>query len=161
MTDVSRPWDLCVAVLAAIQTEFTTRARPLPPRQFATTGVVIYDAEQLSVTLIRLFGMEGGEAEYVQQCTVWRGAEFEVMLLRCAPTVQQMVDGSVRAPTAAQQSTYGELVATDAQVITLGLLAGFRAGSFGLGPTLTLGSWSATNEADLGGGALRFKLSLV
>lgn len=162
MTD-SRAWFLTKQILAAIQARYATDAVPLPARQFVTAGLVIYDAEQLSVTLIRQFGIDdnGAEGDHVQRCLVWRGAEYEIMLLRCAPTVDMMANGEIRAPSAVDYEAYGALVSGDAARIVQSLLDALDADWFGMGPVLTLESWNATNEADLGGGVMRMKLSLV
>lgn len=169
MTIYDRPWDLTQAVLAAVQAEFAlavvdTPDVALPARQFCTTGVVVYDAEQLSVTLIRMYGQsgdDGAETDEPTRCLAWRGAEFEILLLRCAPQIDVLISGEVRAPSAEAYSSFGELVAGDAMRVTRGLLRAYRAETFGVGPVMSLGKWESVGEGDLGGGALRVRIMLA
>ncbi len=168
MSTYSRPWDMTLAVLAAVQAEFTLAAVALPDRQFATSGMVIYDAEQLSVSLVRMSGAElhgemgpAGTSQYPQYATSWRAADFEVMLLRCAPLIDVLVSGELRAPSIADQAAHGQAVAQDAQVITQGLLRAWGTDNFGPGPNIALGAWQAVGESDLTGGMMTVRIGLV
>jgi len=168
-TDIySRAWDLTELVLGAVQAEFALAEVALPARQFATSGIVIYDTEQLSVSLLSMGGADldggqgtAGEEAGPQRCVSWRGIELEVMLLRCAPTVDVMVSGELRAPDADEQAASGQLIAKDASIITSGLLRAHQADTFGMGPTMSLQRWDAVGDADLTGGAMRLRLGLI
>ena len=160
--------ELADALLAAVIAEFELAEVELPARRFVTTGTVFYDTEQLSVTLARMHGVdtEGGGAPAGQssdalRCLVWTAAEFEVMLLRCAPTFETFVTGTIAVPSVDVVRDHGRRIARDAAIMQRGIVRAYRADAFGMGPTAALTGWEAVGEADFAGGALRVTLGLV
>lgn len=156
------------AVLAAVVAEFALAAVDLPDRRYYTSGNVYYDAEQLSVTFVRSVNAnevdgKGTASQHndVLRSLVWRVGEFEIMLLRCAPQIEVLMNGEVRAPKVSVQESYGVAAMADSEIIQAGLRRAARAGSFGEGPILVIGDYSMVGEGDLGGGALRCFVSLV
>lgn len=166
MAYYDRVTTLAEAVLAAVVDEFATAEIDLPARRFTTAGVVYYDAEQLSVSLIRMLGVdpEGGlaaESSEPLRCLNWLAAQFEVMLLRCAPSIVTLPNGTVRAPTAEAMQQHGGQLGRDMMITTRGIVNAYRADAFGAGPTLVFNGWDPVGEADLTGGALRVTIGLV
>ena len=157
---------LAAAVLAAVVAEFDLAEVDLPARRFTTAGLVYYDAEQLSVSLIRMIGVDpdgglGTESGEPLRCLHWPAAQFEVMLLRCAPGIVTLPNGSVRAPDPAAMQAHGARLGEDLMIATRGIVRGYRADAFGAGPTLVFNGWDPVGEADLTGGALRVTVGLV
>lgn len=157
---------LAAAVLAAVVDEFDLAEVVLPERRFTTAGVVYYDAEQLSVSLIRMIGVDpdGGLASETGEplrCLNWLAAQFEVMLLRCAPGIITLPNGTVRAPSSADMQSHGNQLGQDMMIATRGIVRAYRADAFGAGPTMVFNGWDPVGEADLTGGALRVTIGLV
>lgn len=157
------------AILAAVQAEFVLAGVALPPRQYYTAGNVYYDAEQLSVAFVRTGSADqnsgtgaGGGSNDVFRSLAWRVVEVEIMLLRCAPQIEVLASGGIRAPALAIQQLYGQTVAHDAEIIQSGLRRAANAGSFGVGEVLVIGDFQTVGpDGDLGGGTLRATVSLV
>lgn len=168
MADIySRPWDLANLVLAAIVAEFALADVELPGVQFVSNGDVPQDDELLAVALNRMYGVSmsaGVPAEEVaaQRCTMWRAAQYEIVLVRCAPVIEDHpIAGNPRArynlvEESARQVMY------DGMIVTRGILRAYRAETFGLGPNLAFEDWAALEPTGgIVGGRLLVRIGLV
>ena len=170
MSEYDRTWILAQAVMAAVVAEFALAAAAdpscttiaLPELQYISNGDVPGDCELLAVALNRVYGVsmaQGMPTEEVaaQMCTHWRAAVFEIVLMRCAP----IMDESATVDFALVQES-GEQVMRDGQIITRGILRAYRADAFGIGPTLAFEDWaSIVAEGGLVGGRLNVRIGLL
>lgn len=173
MSSYTKAATVAQQVLDAIIAEYATAAVALPDRRFWTSGAVFYDAEQLSVTMIRYTnasqftneGAAGSDREVIRPAgpgsLLWRVYWFEAMIIRCAPTIVTMSNGGVRAPTPEVQQAFGQVALRDAEIIQLAIHHAAVNEVFGIGPIVNLGEWDAVGEGDLAGGLLHFQISMV
>jgi len=158
--------EACRAVLATIEQYYADSEIELPDRREVAAGVVPYDCEQLSVSLIghynigRASGAPGSTVEIMVEGLSWYGSLMEVVLVRCAPIISQ--DGSgIVMPTVAEIEDYGERIGRDALMLPDALYWGWQEGRFGEQPGMALEDWTAVGPlGDLGGGSLRVRLDV-
>lgn len=157
--------DIAHAALAGVIAEYQAANIAPPSVSYVSTGDVAHDGEQLTVSVVRMFGVDpdGGfpsEGTGPLMCTWWRGVEVAVTHLRCAPT-GKVVAGNVLTPEVTEHQKSAEQVLRDAIVCTRGLVRAYRDGSFGEGYSFTLSDWTAISaEGGLIGGLARARVGL-
>lgn len=170
MSEYDKAWDLANVVLGAVVDEFSLAAAaepanrdiPLPGLRYISNGDIPADCELLAVALNRMHGVsmtQGFPTEEIaaQRCVVWRAVAFEIVLMRCGPTMddQGIVDYNLVAQS-------GHQVMRDGMIITRGILRAHRADAFGVGPVLAFEDWaSIVSEGGLVGGRLLVRVGLV
>lgn len=161
-----RPWVLAKALLQAVEDGFAQRNVELPARRFVSNGLVALDDELLAVSVLGLYGIpnEGpmsAEAVRPINCLSWRGGQFEIALLRCAPGGAQDAVGYM-PPTPIQLEASARDVLRDASLITQSVLDAYQSDAFGMGANLALERWTSLGpDGSLVGGRLLLRIGLV
>lgn len=153
-------------LIDAIAVQFGIDEVSLPANRIPTTGVVAYDGELLAVSHVRNYGAGSQVGAQVEERTrlntyqvAWRAAEFQVLLIRCCPDIEER-DGILYAPKPDAMKAWGEVVARDEFTTRKGILAAARADVFGPGPDIVFETWTAVGPAGgLGGGVLAVRIS--
>lgn len=153
--------------MTAVVDGYASAGVDLPPRRFVSNGETAHDMEQLTVSFLRSYGVPplgtpASESIEITQCLMWRAAQFEVRLLRCAPVGVARADGTFNPPSVASMEANAEEVMADERLITSCVLDAYRADAFGIGPNLALEDWAWLGpEGGLVGGRLRLRIGLI
>lgn len=162
-----RPWQLAKAILTAIEDGYAAEAVELPARRFVSDRRPAFVDELVSVHLVRMYGVAAASGPALEQldtlrCTNWRAAQFEVCLIRCAPSSEPLRDGSLRPPKVDALEASARAVMLDAMLVTDSIVAAYRRDEFGIGPNLALDSWVNLDADGLFvGGRLNVRIGLV
>lgn len=161
--DPDRAYTIAGLVVDAIGDHYDTLSLPLPERRLVVPGLPAYDCPMVAVHVERIFPHDGnlsgeaqpqleGEAAYYL-----RAVALAVYVLRCVPALNN--DGSV--PAVELEETAAADILRDPVHLWRSVLEALEAGELpGCGGVAWLGWESLTPEGLLGGGVLRFLVSL-
>jgi hypothetical protein len=160
---VTKLYDLCTAVLAAVVAGWPDDATPLPERRYVSDGAVVWDdCEQLSVSIDRTFtAVEGdptGEGFSASPSLMaMRVAHVNVGLLRCVPDIVQQ-GTNFYAPKDEDVAAAAAVILTDAQALTQ-VIVGMALTACG---SISFEGWAAAGpEAGMGGGVAAARMMLL
>jgi hypothetical protein len=161
--DPDRAYTIAGLVVDAIADHYDGLGLPLPERRYVAPGLPAYDCPMLAVHVERIFPHDGnlgvesvpqleGEAAFYM-----RGIALAVYLLRCVPPLNN--DGT--PPAADLEETAAADILRDPVHEWRAVLAALDAGDLpGCGGLAWQGWESVTPDGLLGGGVLRFLVSL-
>lgn len=156
-------WARATATLGAIGDHFAAHGVELPARRYVSAGDIAFDCDQLTVTLVSYYGTNGDVSVQTAQpmrCNTLRGTLFEVMLLRCAPTIEGTPEHP-KLPDPAELETYGRLIMNDAEMLEAAIVDAWGNGVYGDGPNLVIENYDTVGPiGGLGGGFLRFRVGM-
>lgn len=142
-----------------------TIASPLPDREYVNNGAVIWDCEQLVVSVERTFGIIGDvtqeifDAQYGTMAL--RAMTIAVWIIRCVPDIDSSGQEIILPTPAALEESAAELLADEDQVIAI-LAKAQREGRFAGCESLAFENWQAQGpEGGFGGGVTRLRIGLV
>lgn len=149
-------------IVAAYATFDPADVAPLPDRRYVADGTAVYDCEQLTVQVERVYSTQGATAQEVvadQNCLGMRSATLAITTLRCVPSI----NSKGQAPKPDAIAAAARRVLPDPTVQWEALRDGFRSGA--LAPFdngLAFEAWQAIGpDGGLSGGVLRVRWSLV
>lgn len=158
---------LAEALLDAIVDEFTKVDVGLPALRFVSNGSIPFDTELLAVALNRIYGTSASgppdEASLGERPhTHWRSAQFEVVLMRCAPVFDDNPLDAQPAINMRQLAASALRTMTDPLIMTQGILNAYQGGLFGAGVNLAFEDWAALGpEGALVGGRMMVRIGLL
>lgn len=150
---------LCLSV---IEDHYAEKGADLPTRRCVTDGVAIYDCEQLTVQVERVYSITGNAAQESlaeADCLGMRAATLAITTLRCVPTLTSQG----KAPTTAKLDASAQRLLADPTLQWNALRQARKAGA--LAPYnhgLVLENWQGIGpEGGLGGGTMRVRWTLT
>jgi hypothetical protein len=163
----SRLFDLCKAILTAVENGLTSEGVDIPPRAYVSAGPPAFDGDGCSLLAVwvesadRDTGLGGDPDPFEEDNARWimRLPRIVVTLARCAPTLTD--NGS--APSIVEEEAAAELLYGDATSILNAVVAAYQTGDL---PTschgLGYGGWQVVGPS---GGVVatevRFDISLT
>lgn len=162
---VTRLYDLCQAVLEAVNAEWPAEAEPLPDLQYVTNGEVAMDGcDVLAVSIERTFPIAGDQSFEVLEPGIslaQRAAVVVLSLFRCVPIVTDDGEEAVN-PTAAQLEESALELLMDAQALENAVVAAGEDERIGGCAGVTLADSNALGPfGGMGGCELRIRVRMV
>lgn len=157
-----RLYQVAALCLRVIEDYYAAEGLDLPTRRCVSDGVAIYDCEQLTVQVERIYSTAGNaSAEVIAEadCLGMRAATLAITTLRCAPTLTS----AGKAPTTSKIDASAQRVLADPTIQWSALRAARKAGD--LAPYnhgLVLEGWQGIGpEGGLSGGTMRVRWALT
>lgn len=157
-----RLYTVAALCLATIEDYYEAQAQDLPTRRGVADGVAIYDCEQMTVQVERVYSIAGNSAveELAEaDCLGMRAATLAITTLRCAPTLTSQG----KAPTTAKIDASAQRVLADPTLQWNALRQARKQGTLApLNHGLVLEGWQGIGpEGGLSGGTLRVRWALT
>lgn len=155
---------LASSVLAAIESHYSLIGVELPARRYVSDGEPAWDCEQVTVELRRTYPMSGDVRQEVPALATVefvRAAEIAVQIVRCAPTVEETIEGvaTLPSPDAIEESALTKL--SDAELVPAALRAGYRDGTLPGCGGVSFVSWRSIGpDGGLTGGETTMRLAI-
>lgn len=152
---------LAQALLDAVVTQYAADGLALPSLQLIGYAGMPLDVDMVTVMLVRMFSVQQatgpeGEQIHAQREPLWRGAEFDVVIIRCTPQPKALATGDIIPPSPTQVTAMARVLMRDPLVITRGIVTAYKGGGFGGVPNIALGDHAAI--ADESGGIIGYRL---